>query len=63
MVRCVNLNNWTRVEDSLPEDGVVVLVYYSNVRAIGEYIEGYWVVGMEDYVGVKYWQPLPKSPE
>lgn len=60
---------WISVEERLPEEGVIVLVYFDGVIATSEIV----VMDMVDekpmwsYTGAggdpTYWMPLPKAPK
>lgn len=70
------MSEWIRVEERLPAEYELSLVYGSSGIFIGsyrkgnKYMDGYWcsekyehVECTEDYEPVTYWMPLPQPPK
>lgn len=60
------LNDWIKVEDRLPEEGVWVLISQQNVNVgIGIYCRGKWYDDMDSLMEVPptYWMPIVPPKE
>lgn len=61
--------NWISVEDRLPHDDIVVMVYVPNASEpvwIGFYVseddDWFWAEGVMIFDTVTHWMPLPAPP-
>lgn len=60
---------WIKVEDRLPQKGVVVIIYKPfddvlGLRTIASLEEdNRWFRGMSQIIGVTHWMPLPEPPK
>ena len=60
------LNEWIKVEDRLPEEGVWVLISQQGVNVgLGQYINGVWWDDMDCRMDVEptYWMPIVPPKE
>ncbi len=59
---------WISVQDRLPDEGVLVLVYLPNDPMMTDYIvlcdKPIWAKQLiDDQFRITHWMPLPQSPE
>jgi hypothetical protein len=68
--RRIEMNNWIKVEDSLPSDSQAVIVYINRFNYFQNYFDIAWRKngswrGVDEVAAYKitHWQPLPSPPE
>ncbi|MBE5801085.1 MAG: DUF551 domain-containing protein [Clostridiales bacterium] len=64
----VTVQQWISVDDTLPEDGMVVLFGYANNKSVIAGYLDYKCMGWYDYADMPvarptHWKPLPEPPK
>lgn len=63
MVEMINVINWIDINDRLPEENTLVLVWNKDAADIGFIKDWRWRDYSETFRGVTHWMPLPEPPD